>query len=220
MVKRLGVLGFVVLAGCATGTLASDDNTSEETPTPKAEDAGKTSSNDSGGYNYNTHPDSGGTQPPPTSQPDSGMTCMGTMCGGQCVDTTSDDNNCGMCGNACPSGASCVSSTCQCGTGTLCSSSCVDTSTDNNNCGKCGNVCSTSETCTSGTCTATSDAPPQGSCSHSLCSTGAALSDGCDTYDCTSEICDIVGDTYCCSVKWDSTCETEVTDYCSPYSCM
>jgi hypothetical protein len=46
------------------------------------------------------------------------------------------------------------------------------------------------------------------------------LSDGCDTEGCTSLICDVIGDIYCCDTKWDSTCETEVTDYCSPYSCM
>jgi hypothetical protein len=87
------------------------------------------------------------------------------------------------------------------------------------NCGSCGNACSTSETCSAGTCTATSDAPPQGTCSHSLCTKGKYLDDSCDTEGCAYDICDIVGDYYCCSVSWDATCISEVTEYCSPYSC-
>jgi hypothetical protein len=36
------------------------------------------------------------------------------MCGMDCVDTATDELNCGMCGMACPSGAACTMSQCMC----------------------------------------------------------------------------------------------------------
>ena len=64
------------------------------------------------------------------------------MCSGQCADLKTDNANCGKCGNACPSGATCVQGNCQCqATSTKCGATCVDLKTDNANCGKCGTVC-------------------------------------------------------------------------------
>src|SRR5438094_23939 len=72
---------------------------------------------------------------------DGGGGCT-TMCGGMCVDTKTDANNCGKCGTACPMGATCVQGSCQCAMSqTKCGSTCVDTKTDTNNCGKCGTSC-------------------------------------------------------------------------------
>jgi len=56
------------------------------------------------------------------------------MCGAQCVNTNSDPNNCGACGNSC-NGFSC------------CNGQCTDTSADQNNCGACGAVCAPSQQC-------------------------------------------------------------------------
>ncbi|MFA5796579.1 MAG: MopE-related protein [Candidatus Woesearchaeota archaeon] len=72
----------------------------------------------------------------------------------QCVNTQTDSQNCGWCGNACSSGLSCVSGNCQCPTGqTLCNGACVGTVSDPANCGRCGNVCYAPNTkCYSGSC--------------------------------------------------------------------
>jgi len=66
-----------------------------------------------------------------------------SMCGtGQCIDLSSDPNNCGACGNICAPGASCIGGACACGTGSaLCSGTCRDLRADAQNCGACGNVC-------------------------------------------------------------------------------
>lgn len=68
--------------------------------------------------------------------------CSQTLCGGVCVDTQTDASNCGTCGNACATGASCQSGGCVCpGGGTACSGACVDTNTNADNCGRCGHSC-------------------------------------------------------------------------------
>lgn len=72
-----------------------------------------------------------------------------------CTDTSSDDKNCGMCKNACPSTAICKASACSCTDTkkTFCSASaaCVDTMTDPSNCGACGTKC-VNANCSAGTC--------------------------------------------------------------------
>ncbi len=50
-------------------------------------------------------------------------------CKNMCIDTASDNMNCGTCGNACANGSVC------------CSGKCVDTATDLKNCGACGSAC-------------------------------------------------------------------------------
>ena len=112
-------------------------------------------------------------------------------------------------------------------TQTVCGSDCVDITSDPNNCGGCGIACNTGETCSNGQCSGSQppptsgNEPPQGTCSHSLCAAGSALDEGCDTAGCTTVICDpsYLDDEFCCTSSWDSQCEQEVTDYCSPYSC-
>jgi hypothetical protein len=94
-----------------------------------------------------------------------GLTC----CNKLCVDTTSDGQNCGMCGKPC--GA----------TGLCCKSSCVNPQTDSSNCGACGRACSGSHaaalSCTGGLCTST--------CAAGFGNCGApaapAADDGCET---------------------------------------
>ena len=92
-----------------------------------------------------------------TTEPDTSACTDGLMrCDGVCVDVTADGENCGVCGNLCPSlwlceEGACVSS-CS-GTTTPCENGCVDTTGDRNNCGGCGVVCDMGEQCVEGSCT-------------------------------------------------------------------
>jgi hypothetical protein len=77
-------------------------------------------------------------------------------CSGACVDTKTDNDNCGMCGNPCMQGTEqCVQGMC-CKTGqTVCSMMCTDTNTDPNNCGMCGKMCPmNTPVCANGNCQA------------------------------------------------------------------
>ncbi len=88
--------------------------------------------------------------------------CSGgdTWCTNECVDLTTDSQNCGSCGNTCPGTSSCVSGSCEClGQGELlCSNACVDADDDVSNCGMCGRTCEpssepgSSAVCNAGSC--------------------------------------------------------------------
>ncbi len=81
-----------------------------------------------------------------------------TMCGGVCVDTQGDYQNCGTCGNVCGNSDVCSHGTCAvvCGGGSSrCGNSCVDFKSDPQNCGGCGNKCTTGQVCTGGMCALT-----------------------------------------------------------------
>ena len=86
----------------------------------------------------------------------------------------------------------------------------VDTmGSDTQNCGGCGVTCN--GTCVNGSCqTQTTCTVDLGSCSHSVCVTGAALVEDCDysADEITFYVCDpyFDGMTNCCSSSWDSSC--------------
>ena len=76
-------------------------------------------------------------------------------CNGACVDTTSNVDNCGGCGEVCNSLEICASGACVCDSGlTACDGVCIDTDTDENNCGSCDETCDTvnGEECHEGGC--------------------------------------------------------------------
>lgn len=59
---------------------------------------------------------------------------QGECCNGVCTDTSSDSQNCGTCGHACPSGSNCVASSCSdngCPNGQKnCGETCIDANSD------------------------------------------------------------------------------------------
>lgn len=118
-----------------------------------------------------------------------------THCGVLCVDLTTDPGNCGSCGNACPTGASCQNGSCSCPAGqTACGGMCVNTSSDPNNCGICGMSCppginsGTPPTCCGGVCVDISTNPSNcGGCGIS-CPPGAICCEGCGGTMCSDGI--------------------------------
>ena len=78
-----------------------------------------------------------------------------TMCSGDCIDLSSDPDNCGSCGSACSGSEVCSSNACKdsCESGeTACNRACVDVDNDLFNCGSCGNACAGGQLCTAGKC--------------------------------------------------------------------
>ncbi len=126
-------------------------------------------------------------------------------CGGACVDTATDVDNCGACGHTCAPGDVCSTGNCSpyCGGGTsLCSGSCTNVQTDPANCGKCGNVCPSgmpfcslggcSLTCAGGTTACGSSCVDElvdpancGACAK-VCKTGELCSNGVCGVTCTT----------------------------------
>ncbi len=107
-----------------------------------------------------------------------------TECAGQCVDTDSDNANCGACGNVCDVLLQCITGVCSCPGGLeLCSGQCIDVSGgDPDNCGGCGIACGLGETCVSGSC----------QCPYTTCD-GGCFDTQNDPNHCG--ICEIVCDT-------------------------
>lgn len=67
-----------------------------------------------------------------------------TNCGGFCTNLSTDNGNCGACGQSCAINASCKAGTCAqiCSGGlTSCNGICVDLQTHTGHCGSCGNYC-------------------------------------------------------------------------------
>jgi 6-phosphogluconolactonase (cycloisomerase 2 family) len=80
-----------------------------------------------------------------------------TLCGDLCVNTRTDQQNCGACGTACDPGFVCDGAgtcalSCQAGL-TACDGTCVDTQSDRASCGACGTACEDGDVCNgSGVC--------------------------------------------------------------------
>jgi hypothetical protein len=78
-----------------------------------------------------------------------------SFCGGACIPTVNDPDNCGGCGMKCGAGQVCSAGSCSssCLPGLVaCGGQCVDPMTDDANCGGCAAPCGVSEGCIWGTC--------------------------------------------------------------------
>ncbi len=83
-----------------------------------------------------------------------------SLCSLGCVDTKTNDLNCGQCDNACSTGFSCTDASCECSEGTtLCNQQCANLVSDQANCGACGHNCEGSS-CVAGLCQPTVVAAP------------------------------------------------------------
>lgn len=81
------------------------------------------------------------------------------VCSGSCVDTQTNDENCGACGKKCGQGEACAEGKCvvECPPeSTKCSVGgkdiCVNAASDNTNCGGCGQKCASGYVCSAGKC--------------------------------------------------------------------
>jgi hypothetical protein len=97
-------------------------------------------------------------------------------CYGNCFDSLTDNNHCGLCDNPCAATHECQSGVCvqqpQCildddcplGGDICCDNICFDSLTDQNHCGVCDNTCSDSEQCAGGICTQMTQCVLDGDC--------------------------------------------------------
>lgn len=199
----LSALAALLVAACASGRNPDDE--------PSATDGG----GKDGSLGDGSRPDGGGLDTGPGCDKCGGATCVDLQtdkanckscgnacsdacCAGACADTATDDANCGACGSPCTGGNSC------------CNSSCVDTKTDLANCGSCGVPCN--GTCAGGKCTVACTVD-LGSCAHSPCVTGTALTDICDVDGCTDLVCNYI-DPNCCSSAWNAACVQDAIVWC------
>jgi hypothetical protein len=153
-------------------------------------------------------------------------------CDGDCVNTETDEENCGRCGNECPGD-----------TEHCCKGSCAETQTDPRNCGECGHLCpgagicsggqcmcgndgdcNPGETCCSGTCVNTeTDRNNCGACGaqcDKLCGRGTCVGDCHTDADCgpedEGEIC--INEVCECKPGWHRCTGGVVT--CCPPECV
>ncbi len=69
------------------------------------------------------------------------------------MDTLSDVNNCGGCGNVCLALQNCSAGSCACPEGTTdCGTACINLMSDGANCGGCNNACAPGQPCANGQC--------------------------------------------------------------------
>ena len=191
----VGVLGAAFLGACAIGSGVEDD-AGITGPGPDSGRGGDVSTLPlDGATNHDTGTtlDSGG--PPPGDAGSDAPLCPGSEieCGGKCVNTQTDTQNCGMCAKTCtlPGDAGllgggtwdCDAGACavQCpkmGATTFCTDGCYDTTSNASHCGSCTTTCTGKSCCSSSCVDTTSDSNNCGGCGKS-CSGKACCSSAC-----------------------------------------
>ncbi len=162
-----------------TGTPTDDIGTPKtDTGTP-TDDMGTPTDDMGTAVDAGTPMDDTGTATDAGSRPDvPGCTAGQRFCGTVCVDTNTDNTNCGLCGFACAAGQSCQVGVCRrtCVSGqSLCGDVCATLDSDPANCGGCGNTCPTGQMCVAGACALTCSAP------RTVCTTAAGVMNCVDT---------------------------------------
>ncbi len=127
-----------------------------------------------------------------------------------CVNTQTDEDNCGSIGNACADGEMCTAGMCGCGgTGAACSTgesccggACIPTVTDAANCGGCGVTCGAGETCAASACSCGGDvcAAPGGGSLGEICCEGACVAQDANNCGGCGTMCDTTSDETCIDV--------------------
>jgi len=116
----------------------------------------------------------------------SGTCCAeSSCCNNKCTELSFDRNNCGKCGEVCPTHASCYQGKCYCPTGLpdICNGVCVNLTSSSSNCGTCGYSCPGPTTgpstgyaiCSNGSC-------------GIACDTGFTLCNNTDCYNLSSNV--------------------------------
>jgi len=136
------------------------------------------------------------------------------MCGSACKDLTSDQQNCGKCGNACGAGETCQSGQCLCSAGLLdCGGTCIPP--DASNCGGCSMSCASGQVCSSNSCKSSCD-PGLTACAKGACVdiTNNALNCGaCDNKCPAGSVCN--GGNCGCSASGQMLCGNACIDVMS-----
>ena len=112
-----------------------------------------------GGVDSNVPADAGGSDAARSDGGDGSTPACATgelVCGGACIDPSSDSDHCGGCDSPCGVGQSCDTAGCACDdeSRTLCGTTCADFETDAMHCGGCSRPCGMDEECFMGGCLA------------------------------------------------------------------
>jgi hypothetical protein len=151
------VLGGVLIAACGESNLAVFDDSASDAGLPATDAAGAGGATGAGGAAAGGAAGAAGEGGGAGATVDGGNACPSyqTSCGGACIPTSNDPNNCGGCGMACTGADVCSAGACasSCLPGLFaCDRACADLANDNDHCGDCAIKCGSGTGCVNGKC--------------------------------------------------------------------